>query len=106
LAWKELKITCASFIPTFNDASLFLDELPTELRIEISKLVLGGKEFIIHGRARYASVIDRDIDGYTRDHSERDFGLLLACRQIYSEAADILYACNDFTLLCRLFRDN
>ena len=93
--------------------SLLFQKLPIELRILIYSLVVGNDRFRLI-TIPWKVVAARDIDGnvsMTQEHftpanelvPTRRFpsngnALLMTCRQVYSEAVDLLYSSNTFVL--------
>ena len=109
-----------------TEASFPFLDLPAELRTEIYALMLGGHIIHIsfpgntgycvsEERSRRACICKADItdrEGFIRDESvicDRhdlcseaaadiiDFGILLVCRQVYREAAPVVFKANTFT---------
>ena len=94
-----------------SPSCLFLERLPLELRLQIYKYALGsdtihlvdmrgdGSEHHESSKPVSTSMIGANWDPLKPDPWEApnlNPGLLRTCRQIYSEAADILYSSNTF----------
>lgn len=87
----------------------FLISLPGEIRNTIYALVLGNRHLRIQEsgdpprqrRIRHEEIMDKEVpqtilDSFPRPSSK--LALLQTCRQIYREAADILYSTNNFDM--------
>ena len=72
-----------------------LSRLPLELRQQIYGFVLGAKEFVVLTSPPRNYI--HDVCGFP-DYRPRKPALLRTCRQIHTEAADILYQCTTFTV--------
>ncbi|KAL8795554.1 MAG: hypothetical protein Q9195_001975 [Heterodermia aff. obscurata] len=102
-----------AFSDDSNGDSLLLQKLPLELRILIYSHVIGNDRFRLITRP-WKVVAAPDIDGnlsMTQEHFKltnpvfrtkpfpsNGTALLMTCRQVYSEAVDLLYSSNTFVL--------
>ena len=95
-----------------GSACSFFERLPIELRLRVYEYALGGQTIhLVHTRnqdtelpSQYSSVVVPSMIGANWDPLEADpfqspvinTAFLLACRQVYREAVDILYSTNNF----------
>ncbi len=109
---RQLPQTNDISVPKRSSPCFFLERLPLELRLRIYEYALGGQTIhLVHMRndsvewpyqasiPMITSMIGANWDPMKPDPWEPpviSLALLLTCRQIYSEAADILYSSNFF----------